>query len=138
MALTAAERAVPSTPPIRALVVDDYRDAAEALARMLETMGCRANFVTDPKTAIEAAAAIDAQIVFIDIGMPAINGFELAEMFRTRHGQRIRLVAVTAYGGTAIHIKCREAGFDCHVLKTADTGAFRQTLDGFFFATREG
>jgi CheY-like chemotaxis protein len=128
--------AVVGSLPIRALVVDDYRDAAEALARLLETMGCRADFVTDPKTAMAAATAMDAQIVFIDIGMPAINGFELAEMFRTRYGQAIRLVAVTAYGGTAIHLKCRDAGFDCHVLKAVATGAFRQTLDGFFLAGR--
>ena len=126
------------SPTIRALVVDDYRDAAESLARMLETMGCRANFVTDPKAAMEAATAMDVQIVFIDIGMPAINGFELAEMFRARYGQNIRLVAVTAYGGTAIQLKCRDAGFDCHVLKAVDSGAFRQTLDGFFLAARCG
>jgi len=72
-------------------VVDDYRDAAETLARLLETMGCSVNFVTDPTAAVEAVAAMDAQVVFMDLGMPAVNGFELAEMFRTRYGQSIRL-----------------------------------------------
>lgn len=110
-------------------MVDDYRDAAESLARLLETMGCRANFVTDSTAAMEAVAAMDAQIVFIDLGMPAINGFELAEMFRARYGQSIRLVAVTAYGGTGVQIKCCDAGFDCHVLKPVDPGAVERTLD---------
>ena len=117
--------------PIRALVVDDYPDAAEALARVLETLGCTANFVTDSRMAMDAAAAMDPQVVFIDIGMPEINGFELAAILRCRYGESIRLVAATAYGGTAVHTKCREAGFDSHVLKPVDKERLGRALCGF-------
>ena len=119
-------------PALRALVVDDYRDAAEALARLLETLGCRASFVTEPTTAVEAAAALNADVVFIDIGMPGINGFELATLFRDRYGARIRLIAATAYGGTAVTGKCREAGFDCHLHKPVAAQTLERTLEGFF------
>lgn len=117
------------TQPIRALVVDDYPDAAEALARLLETMGCTASFVTDSKKAVETASAMSPQVVFIDIGMPDINGFELAAMLRERYGKSLRLVAATAYGGTAVHEMCREAGFDAHVHKPVAIASLHRTLE---------
>jgi CheY-like chemotaxis protein len=115
-------------------VIDDYRDAAEALARLLEALGCRANFVTESTTAIEAAAALNAEVVFIDIGMPGINGFELATMFRERYGASVRLIAATAYGGTAVTAKCREAGFDFHLHKPIGAASLERTLDRLYSA----
>jgi CheY-like chemotaxis protein len=103
--------------PVRALVVDDLRDCSESLARMLQLMGCSAAWVTQAAKAIDAAEALEAEIVFLDIGMPGMDGYELAKLFRKRYGDAILLVAVTGYGGEEHHKKSREAGFDAHLLK---------------------
>jgi CheY-like chemotaxis protein len=121
-------------PPI-ALVVDDYRDAAESLARLLQTLGCRANFVTDASSALEVALASHANVVFIDIGMPKINGFELATLFRACFGESVRLVAATAYGGTAVQARCRDAGFNCSLQKPVHVAALERTLELVFCKT---
>lgn len=106
--------------PIRALVVDDIHDAAESLARLLQAMDCAATFVTDSNKALDAAEAMDAEIVFLDIGMPNFDGYQLARMLRRRHGEALVLVAVTAYGTPKDRVRSREAGFDAHVQKPAD------------------
>jgi CheY-like chemotaxis protein len=103
--------------PIRALVVDDQPDAAESLSRLLEMMGCAAMFVTDPREAIDAAESINPEIVFLDIGMPHIDGYKLADMFRGRYGARVVLVAVTGYNDGVHHQNAREADFDADLQK---------------------
>src|SRR5436189_606954 len=83
----------------RALVVDDKQDVAESLSRLLLTMGCVSTFVTNPSVALDAAQALEADIVFLDLGMPNLDGYQLARMFRRRYRDApLRLVAVTAYG----------------------------------------
>jgi CheY-like chemotaxis protein len=62
----------------RALIVDDNQDAAESFARVLQAMGCDATFGTDPYIAIETAGRIRAERVFLALGMPGIDGYELA------------------------------------------------------------
>ena len=106
--------------PVRALVVDDHPDAAEALTRLLQAMGCAATFVLDPAKTMDAVAAFDAEIVFLDIGMPLVNGYQLARLLRQRYGEALLLVAVTAYGGEEHHRESRHAGFDAHVQKPVD------------------
>ena len=130
--LSASKRPLSSSRSIRAFVVDDYLDAAEALAGLLQILGCKADFVTDSRTAMAAAAPMDPHIVFIDIGMPELNGFELATIFRTRYGQSIRLIAATAYGGTGVHVKSRDAGFDAHIQKPVDVFALDRMLNRVF------
>jgi CheY-like chemotaxis protein len=106
--------------PIRVLVVDDQADTAESFARLLQLMGCAATFVTDPAKAMDAAAALEAELIFLDVGMHGITGYELARLFRQRYGERVRLVAVTAYGSDAHRAQSRQAGFDAHVVKPVD------------------
>src|ERR687898_908855 len=96
-----------ATGPIRALVVDDLFDAAESLARLLQTLGCAATFVTDPAKAIDAAEALEVELVVLDIGMPEIDGYQLAKMFRTRYGDSIVLVAMTGYAAVQDRIRSR-------------------------------
>lgn len=115
-------------PPIHALVVDDYQDAAESLARLLEMLGCTAKFVTDSTIAMQAAASKQPRIAFIDLGMPTLNGFELAALLRTRYGDGIQLVAVTAYGGRGVQAKCDQAGFDGRIQKPVDPAAIERTI----------
>ena len=113
---------------IRALVVDDLPDSSESLARMLQLMGCAATFVTRATKALDAAEALEAEIVFLDIGMPEIDGYALAKSFRERYGDAIVLVAVTGYGDEEHHKKSREAGFDAHVKKPIDLDVVESML----------
>ena len=109
-----------ATAQIRALAVDDQADSAESMARLLRALDCSATFVTDPAKAIDAAEAINAELVFLDIGMPSIDGYELARRFRHLYGDAILLVAVTGYTSKDHHRMSREAGFDAHVHKPID------------------
>src|SRR4051812_48859167 len=122
---------------VRALVVDDQRDTAESLARLLQLMGCRATFVVDSAKAIDAAAALEAEIVFLDIGMPEIDGYQLARLLRQQYGESILLVAVTAYGTEEDHRKSRQAGFDAHVQKPVDVKIVESMVDTVL-ASRRG
>jgi CheY-like chemotaxis protein len=105
----------------RALVVDDQNDAAESFARMLRAMGCEATFVTNPFMAVETAANLKAEVIFLDLGMPGIDGYELARVLRAKHGwEGLRIVAVTGHGADEDRKNCRRAGFDAHVVKPVD------------------
>jgi CheY-like chemotaxis protein len=123
--------------PVRALVVDDYPDAAEALARLLRSMGCSATFVVDSAKAMDAAAALEAEIVFLDIVMPGIDGYALARMLRQKYGEAVLLVAVSAYGSDEHHRKTRVAGFDAHVQKPVDARIVQSML-ATVLASRRG
>jgi CheY-like chemotaxis protein len=109
--------------PIRALVVDDHPDVAEALARLLQAMGCAAAFVTDAGKAVDAASRMEPELVFLDIVMPGIHGYDLARALRTRYGDAILLIAVTAYADASHRDIRRETHFDASVKKPigADT-----------------
>ena len=114
---------------VRVLVVDDQADTAESFARLLQIMGCAATFVTDATKAMDAAAALEAELVFLDLGMPGIDGYDLARLFRQRYGERVRLVAVTAYGSDGHRTRSRQAGFDAHVVKPIDHPLVESMLD---------
>ena len=105
----------------RVLVVDDLLDAAESLARLLNVLGHEAQYVTDPLQALEVAKRMQPDLVFLDIGMPQLDGYTLARMLRAQFGfEGLRLVALTAWGRNEDRIASRQAGFDAHVLKPAD------------------
>lgn len=105
----------------RAVVVDDNRDAAESFARLLTTMDCEATFVTDAGDALAEVLDKNPQIVFLDIGMPEIDGYQLASMVRRFFSsEEVKLVAVTGYGTAEDRARARWAGFDAHVLKPID------------------
>jgi CheY-like chemotaxis protein len=104
-----------------ALVVDDNRDAAESFARVLRSMGCEAAYTTDPHNALSEAKRLKPHIAFLDIGMPDINGYQLARLLRHHFSQdELKLVAVTGYGSPEDRVAARKAGFDAHVLKPID------------------
>jgi CheY-like chemotaxis protein len=117
----------------RALVVDDQHDAADSFARMLRAMGCEAAFVTNPFMAVETAANLKADVVFLDIGMPGIDGYELARILRAKHGwDGLKIVAVTAYGADEDRKNSRRSGFDAHVVKPVDPQLIESMLRTLF------
>jgi two-component system CheB/CheR fusion protein len=112
---------LPMTAKLRVLVVDDLPDAAEALARLLAAMGHEALYVIRASEALETARQLRPHLIFLDLGMPEIDGFELARRFRAEFGfEALRLVALTAWGRNEDRAASRQAGFDAHVQKPAE------------------
>lgn len=123
------------THAVRALVVDDKQDVAESLSRLLLAMGCAATFVTNPAVALDAAQALEADIVFLDLGMPNLDGYTLARMFRKCYRDApLRLVAVTAYGTAEDRALSRASGFDARMQKPVDIAMVEAMLATLFGA----
>jgi signal transduction histidine kinase/ActR/RegA family two-component response regulator/PAS domain-containing protein len=108
-------------PRRRALVVDDNVDSAESLAILLEATGNETRTAHDGREAIAAAEAFKPQVVFLDIGMPHLNGYDTARRIREQPwGRNIVLVAVTGWGQEEDRRRSKDAGFDAHLVKPAD------------------
>jgi CheY-like chemotaxis protein len=118
--------------PRRILVVDDNLDSAQSFALLLGAMGHQADFVTDPRSAVDTARRLQTEIVFLDIAMPGLDGYQVARMLRAVFGRELRIVAVTAYGDADHRRQSRESGFDAHVLKPADLAIVQSILATVF------
>jgi len=111
----------PIAKPRRILVVDDNFDAAATLVEVLRLRGHTVQVAHDALGALGTAAGFDAEIALIDIGLPDLDGYELAKRLRGLHGERKpTLVAVTGYGLEADRRRASEAGFDHHFVKPID------------------
>ena len=105
----------------RVLVVDDNEDAAQKLAEALRLRGYDARVANDPAAALATAAEFLPDIAFLELGMPTIDGYELAELLRRIPGlSSIALVAVTGSGQDADRERTRAAGFERHLVKPVD------------------
>jgi PAS domain S-box-containing protein len=114
----------------RVLVVDDNRDAADSLAMLLEGMGMEVRVAYGGAAALEALAGAAADVVFLDLAMPEMDGFEVARRIRGRNGEDITLVAVTGYGQEADRRRAQTAGFDQHLVKPVALEDLRTVLVG--------
>jgi signal transduction histidine kinase/DNA-binding response OmpR family regulator len=110
----------PGTPSFRVLVVDDNVDAAESLSLLLGMMGQVVRTAHDGVAALEAAEAFQPDVVLLDIGLPRMDGHEVARQLRRRGLTDALLVAITGYGQEADRARSREAGFDRHLVKPVD------------------
>jgi PAS domain S-box-containing protein len=105
----------------RVLVVDDSADAADSLAMLLELEGHEVSTAYSAAAALEKAERLQPEIAFIDIGLPQMDGYEVARRLRASERCRaIRLVALTGYGQPDDRDQARRAGFDHHLVKPAD------------------
>jgi len=112
------------------LVVDDYADSAESMAALLEMDGHEVRIAHDGVTAIEMARQYQPGIVFLDIGLPGINGFEVARTLRAApETQHCVLIAVSGYGQPEDQRRSRDTGFNHHLVKPIDPLALRQVLN---------
>jgi CheY-like chemotaxis protein len=102
----------------RVLVVDDNEDAADLLGAALETYGYETRVAYDAPSGLQAAAEFEPDVAVLDIGLPVMDGYELARRFRSdpRLAQA-RLIALTGYGQAADKERARAAGFDAHLVK---------------------
>jgi PAS domain S-box-containing protein len=117
-AASTVERDDAPIPPRRVLVVDDNTDAASTLVHLLESAGHSARAAHSGHDALLLAATFEVDIVFLDIGMPGMNGFEVCRAIRAAPwGARVAVYALTGWGQNEDRAKTRAAGFDGHLIK---------------------
>ena len=112
----------------RILVVDDNRDAAESMAILLRMRKHEVVVAFDGFAAVEQAAAFAPEVVLLDIGLPGMNGYEVARHLRAQ-GSAARLVAITGYGQSEDQRRARDAGFDDHLVKPVAPALIEQLLE---------
>jgi PAS domain S-box-containing protein len=116
----------------RILVVDDNRDAADSLGLFLKFMGAAVHVAYDGAGALEALPTFRPEIVLLDVGMPVLNGFEVARRMRQLpQGQNVLLVAVTGWGQEEDRRRTADAGFDQHLVKPVDPIMLQNLLATF-------
>ncbi len=114
---------------LRVLVVDDNADAAESLAMLLRLWGHDVAVAQDGPAALRTAAARPPEVALLDIGLPGMDGYELARLLRQQPGPgRAVLVALTGWGQEEDRRRAREAGFDHHLVKPVDLSALQGLL----------
>jgi signal transduction histidine kinase/ActR/RegA family two-component response regulator len=115
--------------PRRILVADDNEDAAECLADALRLMGHDVRTVHDGASAVDVAAAHDAELILLDLGMPQMDGYQAARRIRALLGDQVLIVAVTGWGQAEDQRRSQEAGFDRHLIKPIDISEVGTLLD---------
>lgn len=121
-----------TAPPkaLKVLVVDDNIDAAQMLGLLVETLGHHATIEHSASAALARAAADPPDVCLLDIGLPDVDGYELARRLRAQTvGRCPYLVAVTGYGQAQDRERTQQAGFDHHLVKPADTDALARLLN---------
>jgi PAS domain S-box-containing protein len=125
--------------PLRILVVDDNADAAETTGMLLNTGGNEIKTAHDGIEALDLAQAFRPDVIVLDIGLPKLNGYEVARMIRTQPwGKTTLLVAVTGWGQDEDRKKSRDAGFNAHIVKPLHLDELTRYLTMFSAATIAG
>jgi CheY-like chemotaxis protein len=113
----------------RILVVDDQRDVADALARLLETVGYEAKAVYDGRAAVDEAVEFLPDLMFIDIGMPDIDGYRTVAKIRAhRECAHAILIALTGWNQPEDRHRAYESGFDLHIAKPMNIDKLMKVL----------
>ncbi len=114
----------------RVLIVDDNADAAQALCRLLRRGGCKLEIALDGPSALTRAHEFHPTAVLLDIGLPGMDGYEVARRLRAEeHEEHALLVAITGYGQEEDLRRSREAGIDRHLVKPVDINEIKQLLE---------
>jgi CheY-like chemotaxis protein len=115
--------------PERILVVDDNRDAADSLARLIQSFGHDVRAVYDGFTALDETANFQPDMALVDIGMPGIDGYETVRQLRERRGNvHLIVVAVTAWSRDEDKQRAYESGFDLHIPKPMTIETLKELL----------
>jgi CheY-like chemotaxis protein/two-component sensor histidine kinase len=113
----------------RVLVVDDNRDAAESLGTLLRLLGAEVRVAYDGPDAVAAIATYHPAVVLLDIGMPGMDGHEVARHIRQQPALKdVVLIALTGWGQDEDRNRSRSAGFDAHLVKPADIAAIAAVM----------
>ncbi len=115
---------------LRMLVVDDNVDMAMSLSIILQMHGHKVEMAHDGSAALEICRARDFEVILLDIGLPSIDGYEVARRIREQGGEsRPLLVGISGYGFEADHRRAREAGFDLYLVKPVDPRLLESMLE---------
>lgn len=116
----------------RILVVDDNMDSATSLTTLLQLMGSEAHTAYDGNQAIAMAEQVHPDLILLDIGMPHMNGFEVARHIRAQDwGKEIVLISVTGWGQEEYRRMSIDAGFDSHLIKPINIDDLKSTIASF-------
>jgi CheY-like chemotaxis protein len=120
----------PSLKRLRVLIAEDDRDTAASLEALVQDEGHETRCAFRGREVVGAARDFAADVVLLDIGMPGINGYDIARVFRKLYGSRApTLIAVTAWNKSADKLMAKHAGFDHHIAKPYDPIALLGLLD---------
>jgi PAS domain S-box-containing protein len=126
-----AKAARPPGPARRILVVDDHQDSTDSLALFLRLRGHEVRTAPDGPTALDEIERYRPEVVFLDLGLPGMSGYDVARRVRMRTDLGpLQLVALTGYGTDGDRQKTRDAGFDVHLAKPVDPRAVDALLAG--------
>src|SRR5689334_22504585 len=113
----------------RVLIVDDNRDAADAMGEFLGLLGHDVRVAYSPTAALALASEIPPDVALLDLGLPEMTGVELGTALRGMvGGDAIRLIAVTGYGTPADRRRTSAAGFERHLMKPADPAEIQAAI----------
>ena len=116
--------------PRNILIVDDNPDAVAVLSIALRRNGHQVQRATDGRAAIEIARKLRPELVFLDLGLPQMNGFDVARALRRELGGEVRIIAVTGSGQHEDREAALEAGVDHYLLKPVDLAFVESLLGG--------
>ena len=115
---------------LRILVADDNPDSASSLSLLLSILGYDTCMANDGIEAFEAAVEYRPDVALLDLGMPRLNGYDLARRLRAEAwGSTITLIAITGWGQSEDRLRTLEAGFDHHLVKPVDPTALTKLLE---------
>ena len=124
-----ATRRIQPLPSRRILIVDDSRDGGESLAMLLRVLGAEVALAHSGRQALESVVSFQPDVVLLDIGMPGMDGYEVARRIRANPANRnIQLIALTGWGQDEDRQRSAAAGFNHHLVKPADVDKLRQLL----------
>ncbi len=112
----------------KVLIVDDNRDGAESLAMLLSVDGHEVRFACDAEQGLALAESFKPEVALLDIGLPKLNGYELAKRLRKSSAATLKLVAITGWGQADDKRRAAAAGFDHHLTKPVDFDTMRAIL----------
>jgi PAS domain S-box-containing protein len=113
----------------RILIVDDNRDAADSLSPLLRALGAEVTVAYDGTSALDLLATCFPSVILLDLGMPGLNGYEVAKQIRKDHRFRnSTLIALTGWGQGEDRLRAQQAGFDHHLVKPVDLDALQTLL----------
>ena len=126
----AGESARSTSSALKILLVEDNIDSAEMMSFLLELNGHEVRAAHDGAEALEAARAFEPQVVLCDIGLPGMNGYEVAARLREQPAlKQTPLIALTGYGQEDARLRSKEAGFDYHLVKPVEPDALNALLN---------
>src|SRR5947209_1699143 len=123
-----------SGPSLKILVVEDYPDTADSMAKLLELYGHQARIAPDGPSAIEACKQFWPDVILLDIGLPGMDGYAVAKTIREHcsHGDKMPLmIAVSGYATQADIVRSRAEGINFHFAKPVDPEVLKTLLEPF-------